>query len=935
MTTRVTGLPESGAATFTLDLTLSDIDTTNANIISGVDYAVGATEGSTKDPYLDGQNDAVSSSTPESMQTQTFDINSASSDGGYSDEPSTDAPYVDGDLAFQGQNLRFEATSNPSENNYRLRNYDPTSAQPVGSVVISPTFTRTGDGSWVASIDTSNLEGSYTLTKNGNSEAQMVDTDEQGTETSIGGGDSGSAQAIDVLVQDLTVNLSDEDETLRVGDSTSVEFDSPARNGYTVNITEENGNLSGDDLSRIFGDATEIDEDTAQISGLDSEDEKSLTFNEDVVDAEDYEFNFDVVDTTAEDSVSVSLEKEVDAGADFDQAQFVQNRGDLAEINITAEGDLDNEDAEFDLIIGNIDEVGYQANVTVSPNETGQVSLLFNTYQAGQDQIGSVNLDSQYGESLVVAQEGEVVAVHQGTEDGTTLDEVVEADSYDLIAQEHTNSIDDLESGAEEYDLGVLTLGERSTDNITIHTAPGNDFSDFDNVDTILAGIEAGNVTESDEIAIAEDATDRSSQRRGDVIIHQLEVSGIFGALPVNPTVQDIVDSNAFTLQIEQQNPDTNRDSYNLDADATDVESAFHLVRDDTNNTIYIVADSDQLRFERGGSGDQIPQTEDEYEVQFNVTTSYLSQFTEESLDSPDDDESVNDTFEFVDREATFDTVDEEVRVQAADNQTISGTTTIAPGTEINVRARATADEGGEAFLKSADANVTANGTFEAEFTGEDSFGTVSNPPQNFTASIIQQSFEDNAETDGRVVEGDYAEVEISNQTSDGTTVTVDRVYVPDGGFVTIHDGTLLDGATFDSVRGTSDYLESGENTDVEVTLDTPYEGDNGTVIAMPHEDSNDNEEYDFVSSEGEDDAPYLNADGEIVLDSATLTVDTSTPTPTATPTATPESTPTATAEQTDEPTETESEDQPGFGAVIALIALLGAALLAARRNAF
>jgi PGF-CTERM protein len=48
---------------------------------------------------------------------------------------------------------------------------------------------------------------------------------------------------------------------------------------------------------------------------------------------------------------------------------------------------------------------------------------------------------------------------------------------------------------------------------------------------------------------------------------------------------------------------------------------------------------------------------------------------------------------------------------------------------------------------------------------------------------------------------------------------------------------------------------------------------------------------------------------------------------------ATPEPTP----ESTDEPESTatpEPEGQPGFGAVIALVALLGAALLAARRNA-
>ncbi|WP_396891003.1 PGF-CTERM sorting domain-containing protein, partial [Natronomonas sp.] len=44
--------------------------------------------------------------------------------------------------------------------------------------------------------------------------------------------------------------------------------------------------------------------------------------------------------------------------------------------------------------------------------------------------------------------------------------------------------------------------------------------------------------------------------------------------------------------------------------------------------------------------------------------------------------------------------------------------------------------------------------------------------------------------------------------------------------------------------------------------------------------------------------------------------------------------TPEPTDEPEPEPTEA-PEDQAGFGAVIALIALIGAALLAARRNAF
>ncbi|WP_459862415.1 PGF-CTERM sorting domain-containing protein, partial [Haloplanus litoreus] len=58
----------------------------------------------------------------------------------------------------------------------------------------------------------------------------------------------------------------------------------------------------------------------------------------------------------------------------------------------------------------------------------------------------------------------------------------------------------------------------------------------------------------------------------------------------------------------------------------------------------------------------------------------------------------------------------------------------------------------------------------------------------------------------------------------------------------------------------------------------------------------------------------------------------TETATPEPTPTETAEPTPTETAEPTDTPTPTEGGG-PGFGAIVAVIALLAAALLATRRD--
>ena len=80
-----------------------------------------------------------------------------------------------------------------------------------------------------------------------------------------------------------------------------------------------------------------------------------------------------------------------------------------------------------------------------------------------------------------------------------------------------------------------------------------------------------------------------------------------------------------------------------------------------------------------------------------------------------------------------------------------------------------------------------------------------------------------------------------------------------------------------------------------------------------------------------EEDAPYLNGNNEIVLDGAEISAPS---TPTSTPTPEPEDpTPTPTDEPEDTPTETETSGQPGFGLVVSLIALIGAALIALRRR--
>ncbi|GAB3422288.1 hypothetical protein GCM10027435_26840 [Haloparvum alkalitolerans] len=175
--------------------------------------------------------------------------------------------------------------------------------------------------------------------------------------------------------------------------------------------------------------------------------------------------------------------------------------------------------------------------------------------------------------------------------------------------------------------------------------------------------------------------------------------------------------------------------------------------------------------------------------------------------------------------------------------------------------------------------------------------------------------------------------VAASAQETDGETIVVNSVTLHDGGFVTVHDSTLADGAVLDSVRGTSEYLGPGTHEDVEITLDDPLTEDD-TVFAMAHRDTDGDESYDFVTSEGADDGPYVAAGGPVMV-----TAD-------ASVAGGMDGGDETTAEETEDmseetemmndETETMDEtgdDAPGFGVAVALVALLAAALVAVRRD--
>ena len=121
----------------------------------------------------------------------------------------------------------------------------------------------------------------------------------------------------------------------------------------------------------------------------------------------------------------------------------------------------------------------------------------------------------------------------------------------------------------------------------------------------------------------------------------------------------------------------------------------------------------------------------------------------------------------------------------------------------------------------------------------------------------------------------DTATIDVENQTTNGTAVTVANVTLPEGGFVSIHNQSYLppDNESVTSVVGVSEYLKPGRHEDVEVVLEQPL-SENQTVVARASRDANANQSFDYVSSQGFIDTGYpRNGTGGAVDDRATIRV--------------------------------------------------------------
>lgn len=669
--------------------------------------------------------------------------------------------------------------------------------------------------------------------------------------------------------QDLAVTIEDDAVVNDGSDSseTNFNFDSNRAN-YDVIVSAPG--LSVEETASIFEDAAQKDvdnddEDEIVVEGLGSAGDTTANFTG--IDATSYNFDFQVVDTSANDSVEVVVSSEDPAEAKFDERSYVQEEGDVAEFSI----ELENTD-EARLEIGSKD-VNYRLNLTVTDgNDDGNVTLQWNTYEAGNGNPISV-VDEQ--DSITVLDES-------GNINTGSLDPAI----YRLSAF--------VSNGNLQTDVAVVDLNERATYNASSGVTPYTTSSDLDDI--------KNETTYNHPVAM------------GDDIVLQFNVSGVYGYLDETDSLTQDSPTHGMFITINETNPKQNVQPVSLSISKADT----HF--DAKNNTMFFVLDTDTYGQLEAG---------DNYNATLHVTAD--NPYVEKN-----EEETVSTEFSVVERKYHFYASaneerslypDERVEVRPDSGQTIHGETTLAPGTEFRIMAISDSES---SFFRSKEVTVQDDGTFSAEFdfsnvARDTKFTLETTAFSGKTGAIVKLPPEASATASDQSVNAD-------NETM---TVTVDSATLSHGGFVTVvnQDGERL---------GTSEHLEAGEHENIEIEISSV---DEDTVVGVfAAIDSNQDGEL------GPDDERYsgsalaqfnivVEQDGETPTTEPPTTEPPTTEPPTTQPPTTQPANNTTTAPPTteppatDDPTTTESQGQPGFGVAVALIALVAAALVAARRR--
>ncbi|MDQ2049344.1 surface glycoprotein [Natronolimnohabitans sp. A-GB9] len=692
---------------------------------------------------------------------------------------------------------------------------------------------------------------------------------------------------LDVEFDSSTVNEDDEDAV--------VEFESD-RDEQWVNVTADD--LDYDELEELFEnefDNIEVDDDDDVVSLLvgddqyegDDEFEFDAEFTNADIDTGEYEFTFNVTDSFAEDTASVTVTDD-DADWEFVDVDSV-SEGDIANITFTAE-----ESDEATLVLGDADD-GYVSAVSVydlDELDDDEVVVQFNAHTSTwvlPDDYDDAEISDEYipedaDENLLDGDDTESLPAYNWDLSVGELESTEDVDAQAYFDDAWDADEEEFEWET-EGDRDRLVVGDRADfSDVNVYTAPEDEsVSDFEDYQEAM---EDGLITETSEIA------------DDDGVFIEVEDFGADGMIDelAEYDVDELYDEEGIVVELEGDDDGPFDDEYtwatnNSVDDHGDEELALSLVTDDEDdyegNLIFEVTEGI---------------TEDDTD---SIEGTFIVNYNSDYVDEDDDDDiELEFAYDLNEREVEWD--DSADQIEAVDGATVTGTTTVAPGTELPADIDSPSDEGG--FVDTTDAVVEANEDGNNVFTAEFDLGDEQSGV--YADLLVEDSLdEDDDEIETLLVDGDEPVDD-----DEGLDVNVDVDDIEEG--ETAEFDTTVTNNDADEVTTTVELEIAGSVYDADLTVD----GDDSATVTF-EVDGLDADSYDWKvtaddatdegtltvteKDDGDDDAPVDDDDDAADDDAA----------------------------DDDDDDEADDDGTPGFGVAVAISALIGAAMLALRRQ--
>ncbi|SEV81421.1 PGF-CTERM protein/surface glycoprotein [Natrinema salifodinae] len=683
---------------------------------------------------------------------------------------------------------------------------------------------------------------------------------------------------VEFWVESENLNVEFTRDTVSSNDeAVPVTFESE-RDDQWVNVTADN--LETSELERLFHkEETETNDGTVALDvSVDGSTELTADFNNADLDTGEYNITFDVTDSAASDTATVEV---TDSRLDYAFADVEQTtQGEITNITV------DVSESSTPVITLGGTEYGYATHAKLTNVEEEEVVVQFDTHDVHSNPW-SVHEDSD----AEIAESDTSVYTADGFESGDPLPSY----NWDLsIGDELDSSTSDDYDLVNEHDRDRLVVQDRAAiGDVTTNTAPA-----ADTLET-LDDLEDTTVTETNTIA------------EGDHLIVSVEDFGAEGLVEDIANDDSVALENALTsegifVELTEQNsgPIGTATAWNSSTENPDAEPL-----DLTGITVDEYSGDLILKVDVSGDASEELQTGETYDFSFNVTQKNTY------VDDEDETFGHESTISIEDREVEWDAIES---LPAAEDATATGTTTVAPGTELSAEADSPTDQGG--FVQVADAVVTAGDDGNHQFAAE--FDLSEETPGVTFDLYVDDRYESSVSdelSDVNLTAADEPVVAIDVSGDAPSTVNVDE------------DATL-------NVTVTN-------NGDATETVDYHIEVNDDTVVSDELELEAGEEftdSYEFDTSEAGD--LVWNVHAGDASDSGTLTVEEESTDGTGDDSGSDDSGSDDSGSDDSGSDDSGTDDSgsdgddgedgtPGFGVSVAAVALLAAALLALRRD--